>query len=119
MSITHDEYNRLVRQIEQLGCTAKVILLYNPSGYEIYRDILIGSHQEFDEVAAFQVDVQRAFAAAHGWGFMDLTEPLRNEIRDSQAWIYGRYDGTHWSPQGTAIVAAVLARELSKAMGQP
>ena len=56
-----------------------------------------------------------AFAHTHGWQFLDLTEPLREAVQGGAVWLYGRYDTSHWSPQGTAVVADVLAAELLKA----
>jgi len=97
---------------------AKVILLYNPSAYEIYRDILLDRKPEYDQVSEFQIEAQRSYAEANHWIFLDLTTALRKEVQKSKAWIYGDHDRTHWSPRGTAIVAKALAPELLTAMSR-
>jgi hypothetical protein len=56
----------------------------------------------------------RAFAHTQGWHFLDLTEPLRAAVQDGEIWLYCYYDQSHWSPQGTAIAAEMLAAELLK-----
>jgi hypothetical protein len=112
MRETHRHYRRLVAELAELESRPSVILLYNPSGYEIYRDILLDRNPKYDEISAFQMEAQRAFAQNHGWTFVDLTVPLRNQLSKTKTWIYGQYDGTHWSHQGTAVVADVLAAEI-------
>jgi hypothetical protein len=118
MAVTHRDYEHLVTKLAELENKPRVILLYNPSGYEIYRDILRARDPESDEIAEFQLEAQRAFADNNGWIFLDLTQPLRNKLKESKTWIYGRYDQMHWSQKGTAIVAPVLATELLKAMAK-
>jgi hypothetical protein len=118
MRETHKQYGRLVAKIAELETKPVVILLYNPAGYEIYRDILADRQPEYDQVSEFQIESQKAFAEANGWRFVDLTAPLRTKIEKSKFWIYGRYDSTHWSPQGTALVAETMAEELAKVMAQ-
>jgi hypothetical protein len=70
-----------------------------------------------ETASMFQREALSAFAKAHNWRFLDLTEPLRQEVQARPMWLYGRHDKSHWSPQGTAIVASVLSRELRKVIG--
>ena len=114
MTITHEHYRRLMTELMSIEPKAGVMLLYNPSSYEIYRDILLDRSPTFDRSAANLVREQRDFAEKHGWIFLDLTDPLRRELKKNTTWIYGRYDGTHWSLKGTVLVAGVLATELLK-----
>jgi hypothetical protein len=118
MRETHKQYGRLVAEIARLETKPVVILLYNPSCYEIYRDILVDRQPEYDQVSEFQMEAQKAFAAANGWQFIDLTAPLRKKLERSKSWIYGKNDSTHWSHQGTAIVAEVMTEELKRVMAQ-
>jgi hypothetical protein len=107
-AVAYRSYEHLVATLAQLEHPPTVVLLYNPSPYELYRDILMDRNAAFDQVTVSQLEAQRSFAQQHGWRFLDLTVPLRQELQVSRAWLYGRYDQSHWSPQGTAIVAAVL-----------
>jgi hypothetical protein len=94
-----------------------VILLYNPSAYEIYRDIRVKRDPKYDEISAFQIEAQRSYAKKNGWILLDLTDPLRNKLQENKLWIYGRYDAQHWSHSGTVIVADVLTAELLRVIG--
>src|SRR6266511_895883 len=67
-----------------------------------------------EQMYSLQREALRAFAHTHGWRFLDLREPLRGAVRGGEVWLYGYYDQSHLSPQGTAIVADVLAAELLK-----
>jgi hypothetical protein len=91
----------------------RVILLYNPAPYEVYRGLGVEPEPRWDEASAFQREVLEAFAQQHGWRYLDLTEPSRRAVQAHQAWLYGQHDRSHWSPQGTTIMAEVLRRELS------
>jgi hypothetical protein len=82
------------------------------------RDILLDRHREYDEISAFQVGAQKLFAAENGWVFIDLTDPLKEKVAASKTWIYGRYDGDHWSQSCTEIVSDVLTDELSRIVRQ-
>jgi hypothetical protein len=118
MQETHAQYQRLLAKIAEMQTKPEVILLYDPAGYEIYRDILVSRRPELDQVSAFQIQAQKDFAQAHGWRFLDLTTPLRTELERSKAWIYGQHDSTHWSHDGTTIVAGIMADELLTVMGR-
>jgi hypothetical protein len=117
LALTQHSYERLVAKLEGMAHPPTVILLYNPTVYEIYRDMWVDPNPEADHTSAFLREALRAFAHTHGWRFLDLTEPLRQEVQARKVWIYGRYDKNHWSPEGTAVVASVLAAELLKIIG--
>ena len=118
MRVIEQEYTRLGAQLEGLAPKPTVILLYNPTSYEVYRGMWIDPIAEADQVSAFQREALSAFAHAHGWHFLDFTDPLRQEVQARQVWLFGRYDKGHWSPQGTAIVAEVLSRALRAVLDQ-
>jgi hypothetical protein len=114
MAVTAQQYERLWATLAGMAPQPTVILLYNPSPYEVYRGIGLEPWPEAEQTVAFQRAALSAFAHIHGWRWLDLTEPLRQAVRARQVWLFGRYDKDHWSPQGTAIVADVLAAELLK-----
>jgi hypothetical protein len=117
MTATQTQYAHLVAELEEKRERPTVILLYNPSAYEIYRDVEAKRNAQYDEVAQFQIDAQKSFAAKNGWIFLDLTPPLHEALKDSKTWIYGRYDSGHWSREGTTLVASVLTEALKKGLG--
>jgi hypothetical protein len=125
MTAVQREYERLSAVLARMDPRPTVILLYNPAGFEVYRGLWfdrrrgmqwIESPPHTDSTSAFQREALRTFARTQGWRFLDLTEPLHREVQARQVWLYGRYYTGHWSPQGTAIVADVLAAELLRAM---
>jgi hypothetical protein len=118
MRVTEQHYERLWATLEGMAPKPTVILLYNPMPYEVYRGMWMDPIPREDRASAFRREALSAFAHAHGWRFLDLTDPLRHEVQARQVWLYGRYDKSHWSPQGTAIVAPVLSRELRTVIGQ-
>jgi hypothetical protein len=118
MALTHKNYERLVTRMATLEQKPTVILLYNPSPYELYRDILMDRDPAYDQFVDFELEAQRSFARQHGWRFLDLTVPLRQKLQQNRAWLYGRYDPFHWSPRGTAFVAPVLKAELLAMIAQ-
>jgi uncharacterized MnhB-related membrane protein len=116
MALTQQHYARLVATLVELAHRPTVILFYNPSPYELYRD-RVDPPSKADQASDFQRETLRTFAHHHGWRFLDLTEPLRRAVQARKMWIFGRYDRSHWSPEGTALVAAVLAAELDHFLG--
>jgi hypothetical protein len=114
MALTQASYKRLVAKMEIMEHRPTVILLYNPTAYEVYRDMWVDPKHEADHTSAFLREALGGFANSHGWHFLDLTEPLRQAVQVRQVWRYGQYDRVHWSSQGTAMAAAVLATELWK-----
>jgi hypothetical protein len=118
MRLIEHHYARLEATLQGINPKPTVILLYNPTSYEVYRGMWMDPIPGSDETSAFQRAALRAFAHAHGWRFLDLTDPLRQEVQARQVWLYGQYDKGHMSPQGTEIVADVLSRELRTVIGQ-
>jgi hypothetical protein len=112
------QYDRLAAGVAALDHPPTVILLYNPTPYELYRDLLTERRPDYEKVAQLQLGAHRAFAQHYGWVLLDLTEPLREMLKANNAWLYGRYDPSHWSPEGTALVAPVLRNELLKVIGK-
>jgi hypothetical protein len=114
MALTLQSYERLVAKLEGMEHRPMVILLYNPTPYEVNRNTWEEPAPQADQTSAFLREELRAFARSHGWRFVDLTEPLRQTVQAGNVWLYGQYDKSHLSPQGTEVVAAVLAAELLK-----
>jgi hypothetical protein len=114
MALTQNTYERLMTKIEGMEHPPTVILLYHPTPYEVYREIWQNPDSEADQTSAWLREALSIFAQAHGWRFLDLTEPLRHEVQARQVWLYGQYDRSHFSPHGTAVVASVLVAELVK-----
>jgi hypothetical protein len=118
MAQVHAEYRRLAEALAPMPHKPTVVLLYNPTPYELYRDLTSARNPAYDEAAAFQREAQRAFAAEHGWVFLDPSEPLRQAIQEGSLWLYGRFDPSHWSLDGTKVAAQVLKTELLRVMGK-
>ena len=114
LAATQRQYERLGAALAGLAHPPAVILLYNPSPNEVYRGIGMEVLPWADQKSALQREELRAFAHTQGWCFLDLTELLREAAQGGEVWLYGRYDQSHLSPQGTAIVADILAAELLK-----
>ena len=117
IAATLRQYERLQAMLDGIHPKPTVILLYNPTPYEIYRGVWIDREPEADRSLGLARDALVVFARAQGWQFLDLTEPLRHEVGARQAWLFGQHDVTHWSTEGSAIVADVLARELLTVIG--
>ena len=113
MALTFQYYERLWARLAERTPKPEVILLYNPSPYEVYRGIMADPIADVDRRSAFQRQALAAFALRHGWRYLDLTEPLRRIVQAREVWLFGRYDYSHWSPEGTALMADVLATELA------
>src|SRR5262245_9855287 len=113
LTVTQREYERLTTALAQRVTPPAVILLYNPAPYEVYRLLGMELNPRAEQLYPVQRQALRVFAHKHGWYFLDLTEPLRRIVQRSNVWLYGEYDQSHWSREGTAIVAEVLTTELS------
>jgi len=109
-------YDLLAFEIRKMQQPPSVIFLYNPSAYEIYRGVVVYPDENADRASQFQRLALSEYTAKNGWRYLDLTGPLAEEVTRTGVWIYGQNDTTHWSKQGTAVVATVLARELMKMM---
>jgi len=118
MAATQRHYERLVTKLAEKEIKPTVILLYDPSSYEIYRDILLDRIPKYDQASEIQLEALRSFAEKNGWIFLDLTTHLRSKLKENTIWLYGLSDGIHWSLTGTAFVADVLAVELLKVIRQ-
>ena len=116
LAVIQQQYERLVAALAGRAHPPTVILLYNPAPYEVYHGMGMELNPRAEQMFALQRETLHAFAQTHGWHFLDLTEPLHRVVRGGEVWLYGRYDQTHWSPQGTAIVADVLGNEILKVM---
>ena len=114
LAATQHQYERLRATLARMEHQPTVILLYNPAPYEVYRGMGMEPNPQTEQMYSLQREALRAFAHTHGWRFLDLREPLRGAVRGGEVWLYGYYDQSHLSPQGTAIVADVLAAELLK-----
>jgi hypothetical protein len=53
ISLVHTDYERLTANVSGMESKPRVILLYNPTPYELYRDILIDLNANYDQVAEF------------------------------------------------------------------
>jgi hypothetical protein len=87
------------------------VVMYNPSAYEIFRDVLPSAIRlpHVDEISTLQRDAIGAYAASRGLRYCDLTSPFREHVSNGARGLFGKRDGTHWSPSGTSIAASVLA----------
>jgi lysophospholipase L1-like esterase len=105
-------YDSLVERSRQAG--AKVMILYNPTSYEIYRDVL-STHDTSalsDAIATYQRETLATYAGEKKVAFCDLTAGLQQEARAGKRGLFGHHDGTHWSEEGRktageAIVACI------------
>ena len=90
---------------------AKVMVLYNPTSYEIYREVLPAD--DIDAGADAISDLQRTtlaqFAKENNLAFCDLTDSFRSEVRAGARGLFGHNDGTHWTEKGRALAARLLA----------
>jgi hypothetical protein len=111
MRLTYARYDRLATETGTLEEPPHIVLIYNPSAYEIYRDVVVAPDLQTDEVSIYQKQALSRYADNHGWRFIDLTPSLHRLAQDG-VWLYGRYDRMHWSEEGTAVLASVLAPEL-------
>ena len=95
---------------------AEVIVLYNPTSYEIYRDVLPiqDTNPLSDGISALQRELLARYTADRGLGLCDLTEAFRRQVGEGRRGLFGRYDGTHWSPAGRMVAAGILAECLGR-----
>lgn len=103
------EYDRL-RQ-NAAAANAEVILVYNPTGYEIYRDFLpVESRNSLaDEVSALQRATLRQYSEAHRIRLFDFTDEFRTRALDG-GFKYIFSDGIHWNELGTDIAYDAFTR---------
>lgn len=113
MALTLVEYKRLLSKIDHRGI--KVMVLYNPSAYEVYRDVLPKDlvDETADKIYLYQKAILMNFCKENSVIYFDLTEGLR-QYASKDCYIYGKNEGTHWSKTGTLYVADIIAEFLSK-----
>jgi hypothetical protein len=89
---------------------ARMVLLYNPTSYEIYREVLPDEQLDplADEISHVQRQTLEQYANDKGLAFCDLTEGFRTKVREGVRGLFGHYDGTHWSPKGTRVAAGLI-----------
>jgi hypothetical protein len=92
----------------------QVLLMYNPSSYEIYRSEQLRS-EVWDRRAQLQKSALRAFAADNDVAFLDLTPAFASRVAQGQVSLYGREDTIHWSPEGTGLAAEIVLQALQTA----
>lgn len=89
---------------------ANVMVIYNPTSYEIYRDVLPA--EEVDPAADAVSDLQRTtlarYAQDNGFVFCDLTDAFRVQTRGGARGLFGHNDGTHWTQQGRRLAAQLI-----------
>lgn len=109
-------YRRFINEVRKLDNPPQIALLYNPSSYEIYRNLLIDQDGSRDALADMQWHALRAFANENGITFIDLLPLLRKRVAEVQPpiWLYGKNDLVHWSQAGTDVVADVLKKEFDR-----
>lgn len=110
---TLNSYRRLLKKVKSLPDPPGIVILYNPSVYEIYRDICIKNSLEYDKRAKMQLEALTQFALENKILLVNLLPGLREKVKVNKIWMYGKKDLCHWSPVGTHIAAEVLLEELN------
>ncbi|HAM34792.1 MAG TPA: hypothetical protein DEB40_00900 [Elusimicrobia bacterium] len=114
------QYRVLADRVRGLPKPPRLAIMYNPSSYEIYRDLLVPADAAQDRRAEAQRNGLQDFASKNGFFFIDLLPALRKVVAGPQpVWLYGKSDPVHWSAAGTAVAAKVISRELRRAGFQP
>ncbi|MBW8000502.1 MAG: hypothetical protein FVQ80_00575 [Planctomycetes bacterium] len=106
MDITLREYDRLR---EKISADTKVLLLYNPCGYEIYHDIIPPDKIDSitDEISIYQRATLKKYSQKHGFMFYDLTEDFQERVNNiGYENIFS--DFIHWNELGTEIAFEIL-----------
>lgn len=111
---TLKNYKRLVNEAKLMPNSPKIIILYNPSSYEIYRDLLLNPNREYDQVAKMQVEALTKFAKENNILFVNLLPGIRKKAKQDNVWLYGAKDFIHWSQEGSLVVEEVLYQEIVK-----
>lgn len=111
---TLKNYKRLVNEAKLAPNPPKIVILYNPSSYEIYRDILIKPNPEYDQRAKMQVEALTKFANENNVLFVNLLPGIRQRVKGNNVWMYGEKDNIHWSQEGSRLVEEVLFQEMTK-----
>lgn len=111
---TLKNYKRLVHEAKLVPNPPKIVILYNPSSYEIYRDILIKPNSEYDQRAKMQVEALTTFSKENKILFVNLLPGITEKVKEEKIWMYGDRDSIHWSQEGSRLVEGVLLQEIAK-----
>lgn len=95
---------------------AHLLLLYNPTSYEIYREVLPDGQRDplADEISRIQRQTLEQYAKEKGLAFCDLTDEFRAKVRQGVRGMFGHYDGTHWSQEGTHVAGQLIVACLGR-----
>jgi len=118
LSLATKSYSELLARDE--APDAKILIVYNPTSYEIYRQILAPTQIDpiADEIATTQSTTLREWARTHGAEFCNLTQAFRERVSNGARGLFSSNDGTHWSTRGTDIAASVFHDCLSGALAK-
>lgn len=116
LAVASRHWSRLADSCASAG--VQMILLYHPTAYEIYREILSGEIVDAmsDRLSAQQRSYLRQWSDQHQVRFVDLTEAFRERVKRGDRGLFGRNDGTHWTEKGRQIAADVFADAIQRAM---
>jgi hypothetical protein len=91
---------------------AQLLILYNPTSYEIYRNILpqLDIDPIADQISRTQVEALRGYASTKDLRFCDLTPAFQAAVRNGARKMFGLTDGTHWSPEGTKVAGKLITK---------
>tara|TARA_B100001123_G_scaffold448991_1_gene612423 strand:- start:3228 stop:4697 length:1470 start_codon:yes stop_codon:yes gene_type:complete len=114
MKNTLRNYVKLIREAGSVEDPPKIILLYNPTSYEIYEGVKIDADSKHSFAAKLQQKILEEFSKKNGIIFINLLPRFRELIGrpGSKTDLYGIHDSTHWSKEGTNIAGAIIAKEL-------
>lgn len=76
------------------------MMIYDPTSYEIYRDVLPtgAENARADEIARLQLARVKAFADSQSWNFCDMTPAFRERVREGHRGLFGKIDGVSLVP---------------------
>jgi hypothetical protein len=111
---TIKNFKRLANEVKLAPNPPKIIILYNPSSYEIYQGILVKPNREYDQRAKMQVEALTKFAKDNNMLFINLLPGIREKVKENKMWMYGARDSIHWSQTGSRLVEEVLFQEMAK-----
>lgn len=98
--------------LSQYNYDGKVVILYTPSIYEVYRGVAIREIKEVDEVVAWQKEGLRSHLAGIDIELFDLTPAFRDYIQVHRENIYDYTDLIHWNQVGHKIAGQTIAKKL-------
>src|SRR5262249_21996863 len=100
LDLTRAAYDRFAAAVR--GSEAKVVLVYNPTSYEIYRDLIVPGDVDrtADQIAALQTASLAEYSRTHAWQYCDLTDSFRTAVQRGARGLFSAHDGVHWSQRG-------------------